>query len=309
MSVTGASGSSVDFESNPPSYHPSFSAQDADIIFVSDDGVLFRVHKFVLQFGSGFFKGMMEMTRDPAEATANEPIRIQENSKVFAMLLDIIYPDREPPALESLEFANEVLQAAEKYEMRKATHSICLLVMSQQQKFLTQQPLEVYALASRYGWVEAAKFASTETLQFDLYSPNCSASLRRLDGDMSLRLFGLHARRRRALLKALNPEVVSIPGVEWANVIVLPTSCSKNHFYTASVRQGPWIILRDLVAQEMEVEPRGNAIRKRSFIDQEALLDMWRFTCAAADCRTIVFSKDRVHAELIRLLDLLPSSI
>ncbi|TDL26547.1 hypothetical protein BD410DRAFT_836421 [Rickenella mellea] len=139
---TGPSVLSVASELNPPSYHPSSRSQDAEVIVRSNDGVLFRVEKLVLHRGSGFFKRMFEMPSDSVEASENDPIRIQESSKVFAMLLSIIHPAHEyPDSLDSLEFTSEVLQAAEKYDMRKVPPTIRIFVRAQR-KFLTEQPFE-----------------------------------------------------------------------------------------------------------------------------------------------------------------------
>ncbi|TDL26536.1 hypothetical protein BD410DRAFT_783587 [Rickenella mellea] len=309
------SGTSSTSGSNAPQYHPSFSSPDAEIVFLSDDGVLFRVHRVVLQLGSGFFNGMLEMPRDADEALNNPPILIRDNSNVFAALLDIIYPHRQPPELDSLDFALQILQTAENYEMHKVTEIVKCIIKSRLDFFL-QQPIELYNIATRYGWEDVAKVASTETLTINLHDPTMSESVKRLESVPLWQLVDLHWRRRRTFIGALNIQPTTGPtcNIVWKNIINWATSCPQNigynsHFWKGNVDIAPVLILKRLLAEAVDLEPWGGAIRQRSFLDKEDLADMWTHKCADATCRQVVFSKDRLHTELLRVLDLLPSTI
>ncbi|TDL26531.1 hypothetical protein BD410DRAFT_783579 [Rickenella mellea] len=299
-------GNSSASHSNAPQYHPSFSSPDADIVILSDDGVLFRVHKLVLQLGSGFFKTMLEMPRDAAEALNNEPILIQEKSNVFAILLDIIYPDRQPHDPQSLEFVQEILQAAEKFDMPKVSKTIRRLA-TPQSTFLTSA-IDLYVLASQNGWEDVAKIASAETLKTNLYSSEYRDSLKRLDGNYLIRLVNLHRRRRRLFIDALDPNLDSEPKVVWRNVISSAESSPCHHFSRGFTL--PWTNLKHFVSEALDVQPVGDAIRERSFIDNPALKTLWDYQCHLRDCvPRFHFLKEKLHPELIRILDLLPSTI
>ncbi|TDL26548.1 hypothetical protein BD410DRAFT_700864, partial [Rickenella mellea] len=178
---------------------PSFSSPDAEIVFLSSDGVLFRVHRLVLQLGSGFFQAMLDMPRDADEAQSNAPILVHDDSNVFAALLDIIYPHRQTPALDSLDFALQILQTAENYEMHKVTEIVKYIIQSRQVYFL-QQPIDLYNIANRYGWEDVAKVASTATLKINLHDTTVSESVKRLESAPLWKLVDLHWRRRRTFI-------------------------------------------------------------------------------------------------------------
>ncbi len=110
---TAGTFSTPESGSSAPKFHPAFSSPDSEVVFLSSDGVLFRVHRLVLQLGSRFFQAMLDMPRDPDEAQSNAPFLIHDDNNVFAALLDIIYPHRQTPALDSLDFALKNLQTAE----------------------------------------------------------------------------------------------------------------------------------------------------------------------------------------------------
>ncbi|TDL26546.1 hypothetical protein BD410DRAFT_895210 [Rickenella mellea] len=267
-------------------YHRLFASQEADVVLISDDEMVFLVHRVVLQLASGFFKTLLEMPRDSVEAFTNEPIMVHEKSDVFEAVLYIVYPDLQLPQIYSLEFASAVLRTAEKYEMPKVNDCVRSLVKNNR-SFLIDETLELYVLACR---------------------PQCWGPLMHLDAENFWKLFRLHRSRCQALIDALNPEHHNaFPKVEWINVVIFPQKC--NHFYEGVVDCPAWNALMFLLTLAMDSQPLGDEIRQRSFMDQKELDHLWKQTCPGSNCGSHVFSKDGIHTELIRLLDLLPSSI
>ena len=79
------------------STHPSFAADDADIVLCSQDGVHFRTHTLVLKLGSAWFRTLFTLPQAassprPDSAPPPEPQTIQmpESAAVLADLLSMI---------------------------------------------------------------------------------------------------------------------------------------------------------------------------------------------------------------------------
>ncbi|TDL26514.1 hypothetical protein BD410DRAFT_741845, partial [Rickenella mellea] len=176
-----------------PGYHPSYASPDGDIILRSDDGVLFRVRSSILIACSGFFRGMLEIPRDKEEKEKNEPIIMQETSGVLLAILDVISPMGEFPVIESLDFAQQVLTAAEKLDVPKVTSYIRLAMKNP--SFL-ETPLDLYILGCQYHWEEVARAASTGTLIYNINSPVHLEKLKNLRTDDLLKLQSLHWQRK-----------------------------------------------------------------------------------------------------------------
>ena len=65
-------------------------------------------------------------------------------------------------------------------------------------RFLEISPLRVYALASRWGFEEEAKIASTRTLQIDIFNELSGEDAELMGGAACLQLSRLHSNRREA---------------------------------------------------------------------------------------------------------------
>lgn len=192
-----------------PTLHPLFDHPDSDITLGSSDGVLFRVHTYMLKTTSGWFRTMLTL---PQSSSSNTPrpsssragsvephshhphpptrdtIYLTEHSSVLEALLRITcgLPPTLPTTYEGLD---NVLYASEKYDtpgpsaLLRAWLSMSLtlptksLVASDgdgdKQPALPclPTPLHTYALACRFGWIEEAKSASTQTLTLNILSP------------------------------------------------------------------------------------------------------------------------------------------
>ncbi|KAF7321445.1 BTB domain-containing protein [Mycena kentingensis (nom. inval.)] len=94
-----------------------------------------------------------------------------------------------------------VLFAAEKYDMPGPLSIVRLLVMMPP---LLGEPFRLYTAATRFGWKDVAKFASTQTLTHNLLDPETRPLLRRLSTDAVLDLLALHHNRKEMLRDRLN---------------------------------------------------------------------------------------------------------
>lgn len=98
------------------------------------------------------------------------------------------------PEIESHDMLDALLSAAEKYDM---PGPLSLLRM-----YLSGSPLilddvvRLYAVATRYGWVQEAKAFSRRTLEINLHDDAYTPSLRTLSTDALLSLFKLHHQRK-----------------------------------------------------------------------------------------------------------------
>ncbi|TDL26516.1 hypothetical protein BD410DRAFT_836397 [Rickenella mellea] len=290
-----------------PGYHPSYASPDGDIILRSDDGVLFRVQSGVLIAGSGFFRGMLEIPRDNVEKENNEPIVMQETSGVLLIILEIINPMGDFPTIDSLDVAQQLVTAAEKLEVPKVITYVRRLIM-RNPSFL-ESPLDLYILGCQNHWEEVARAASTGTLIYNLNASIHLEKLKKLNTDDLLKLQSFHCRRKRAMIDALHPYTGSPPVINWDNMLTGHPRGGHNHS-PENYLCGPWKQLKLDISEAMESQPRGNWLRPRSFIEQPELQGLWVHRCLRDRCPShSYFGKNEVHAELIRILDLLPSSI
>lgn len=85
--------SDTNSEPKQPSHNLSYLFPDADLVLVSSDGVLFRVHSLVLKLASQFFRDMFTIPRDVKESESQEPIPMAEREPVLEALLGLIYPN------------------------------------------------------------------------------------------------------------------------------------------------------------------------------------------------------------------------
>jgi hypothetical protein len=101
---------------------PAVRAQDADVIFQSNDKVLFRIHRKYLETNTGGFSS-------EGFTTSDEVVPLPEDSSTLELLFQFIYPMRYPTVM-SMSFDTLLIlaEAAEKYEVFAAMN-ICSMRM------------------------------------------------------------------------------------------------------------------------------------------------------------------------------------
>lgn len=172
--------------------HPLFASADGDITLAAKDGKrFFRVHSFILKTASSFFKTMFSLPQKPNAADENV-VYLDEDAETLEHLLRMICGLPLLP-IDTWDLVDALLDAIEKYDMPGPLSIIRLLVMT---PALLNQPFRLYAVASRFQWDTEAKFASTQTLSYDLHDPDIRQYLRRMPTEALLSLIDLHRCRR-----------------------------------------------------------------------------------------------------------------
>ncbi|KAK7683789.1 hypothetical protein QCA50_013165 [Cerrena zonata] len=155
--------------------HPEFSDADADVILVSKDNTQFFLYSVVLRITSGWFRVMFTLPQNPSEISAINKHRIQldESADVLAAILQMV-SGIGVPAIDTIEFAGTLLNAAEKYDMPGPPAIIRRIIT--QPPFI-DKPLRVYALTVHWGWKEEMQTAISHCLSIDLCDPDVLAQL------------------------------------------------------------------------------------------------------------------------------------
>jgi hypothetical protein len=198
--------------SDANNFHPDFSlANDTDIILCSSDNRNFATHSVILRNASPFFRDMLSLPppKNHEDDTSRGPpvLRLDEDAVVVEGLLRMISA-MEIPSLSSMDRISPLLHAAEKYDMRGPRSIIRAAILSPQ---LRGQALEIYALASKYGWNAETEAISAYTHAFDLRSPEAEKALRGATGASVLKLVQLHGIRRNNIIACLlHPEIQDI---------------------------------------------------------------------------------------------------
>lgn len=244
-------------------FHPLFSSPDGDVILGAKGGnLLFRTHSYTLKTASGWFRTMFSLPQKSTPTVADILYMDEESSVLEGILrmvcgLPVILPT-------TYDMVDSLLYAAEKYDM---PGPISIIRMSVMTPSLLNQPLRLYAVASRYGWEEEAKFASSETLTLNLYSEECRPALQSLSTVALLDLFTLHRDRREALRKRLDEP----PFVGGGNAICAACGwsiCYRSYFLLVSkmhqlicdVIKETWRELKYKIILEMDVRPLGDTV-------------------------------------------------
>lgn len=214
---------------------------------------------------------------------------MDEPAATFEALL-CIASGMEVPALRPIDFCEDVLLAAEKYEM-PGPISIVRIALSS--SLLDAPPLRVYAIATRRGWNDEATAASARTLEMDLFDPELEAELTRIDASFLMKLLQLHHSRRQLLQKALDDTVI----------------CSKNSTkesrYACSAckitSRTNWLSLRyNLLSRP--VIPSASTLYR-----DPTMKEMSKATCS--DCLKNVYDIISIVEQIVEILGCLPKCV
>lgn len=150
-----------------------FDHPDADVILRSSDKepVDFRVFKLFLSLASPFFAMIFTLPQPNSPLYMEEHedgvpvIQMSEEQRTLHLLLQFCYPIAllDVPRLSSLQELQSIAQAAFKFEMDGVIKFTKKALV--EPRFLESQPLRVFAIACRFGWVAEAKIAARYTLR------------------------------------------------------------------------------------------------------------------------------------------------
>ena len=179
---------------------------DADIILVSSDNRIFRLHQLLLSLSSPVFAGMLSIPQ-PEENQGNpDPVHLSEDGETILALCNIIYPDRKHADDLDLAVLSKVGAAAHKYQVDGAID--CLAKSLWEALHLGKDPLGVYAIASAHDLKNLAAAAAYASLSKPL-SGDLSLEMDGVSGLAILKLQTYHTRRQKLIDDVLPAKVFS----------------------------------------------------------------------------------------------------
>ncbi|KIP10948.1 hypothetical protein PHLGIDRAFT_100535 [Phlebiopsis gigantea 11061_1 CR5-6] len=280
-------------EKPAPVFHELFNSPDADSVLGSKDGVLFRVHSFVLKTTSGWFRAMFSLPQK--SQTPDDPAVIaylDEDAATLEALLRCVC-GLPIPRLDSYDTIEALLFAAEKYDMPGPPSIVRAMVST---PTLLADPLRLFVLACRYGWEDVVQLASAQTLSLSIYDKKYTASLEKLSSRSLLKLGALHRGRRDALEARLNePPFVPDHG---------DSSCSH---CGASVDYHTWRALKSKIFKEMDARPLGDMVVEPGMTLWDEAQSCWSAKCS--NCHRVLYDKMETQRVIRECMQQLPTTL
>lgn len=158
------------------------SRGDAEFILTSADNVDFYVHKWPLARASPVFEEMLQLgDNHPSwvDALKNIPtkglpsIQLTESWETIDAFLRLIYP-LPKPSVETLSLLSTLTDAAVKYDAAVVLQYTKVLLC--ETRFISEDPVRVYAIAKHYHFQIVEKEAIKFCLAIDLSAPSLLAS-------------------------------------------------------------------------------------------------------------------------------------
>ena len=171
-----------------------FDAPDIDLILRCSDGKELRVHRLIISISSPVFQGMFGLPQPTDPSSETPSVDVPEPSDIFQPFIQYLYP-QSPPKISDISMWEALYAIADKYGTEVIMDPLRDMLIP---RFLETSPLRVYALASRWGFEDEAKIASTRTLTIDIFRdlPQEDAGL--MGGVACQKLYLLHFNRREA---------------------------------------------------------------------------------------------------------------
>ena len=281
--------------------HPAFDSPDADVVLVSKDLTQFRVHSFTLKTTSGWFRSLFSLPQPSPPSSGDstpkapipETIHLDEDSQTLEVVLRMICGLPITP-ITSYDMVDAILYASEKYDMPGPASLMRIAVLTPP---LADQPLRLYASASRFDWTEEAKMASERTLALDPWSGENWEMLNKVDGRAALALLKLHRLRREGIRRRLeeHPFVCE-------NTAALCARCRKQtDHYT-------WRELKYKIIMEMDARPLGDTVLKIGLEEWPEAKACWDSRCQNATCACVIYDKTETIRLIRDCIDSLPKT-
>ncbi|KAF5345309.1 hypothetical protein D9758_008510 [Tetrapyrgos nigripes] len=279
-------------------FHPLFSSpdSDADIVLACKSAtVYYRIHSYTLKTASGFFRTMFSLPQKNYDTLSNEVIYLEEDEATLDAVFRMISGLPLPP-IDSYDQVDLMLDAIEKYDMPGPLSIIRIMVMTPS---LLNQPFRLYPIATRFGWDAEAKYASSQTLSYNLYDPEHRPGLAKLSTDALLRLFELHHARREGIRQRLNdPPFVVSSGTN--------ATCSACH---RPIDHHTWRELKYKIILEMDVRPLGDTVLEPGLSSWPEAQACWQAKCPEFSCSRFLYDKNETVRVIRDCVEQLPKTI
>ncbi|KAF9524543.1 hypothetical protein CPB83DRAFT_742854, partial [Crepidotus variabilis] len=282
-------------------YHPRFNSPEADIILISSEETAYRVHSFTLRNTCGYFRnlfshgqaGPVSAPTFSGSSVATMPESDAPLSQVLALLCGLSYTPS-----TSIDELDEALSLAERWEAPGPISIIRNCITSP--IFLTEQPLRLYAVATKFGWDEEAKLASTETLTLDLYQDAYKEDLAKISPRALMKLLRLHRKRREGLKAFLD----SADNFELGNLARCPCPGCETELDNHTWRELKWRMVF-----EMDKRALGDSLYGLDMEEWPEATACWSATCSKADCARMNYDKTHTLRKIKNCIDNLPLCI
>lgn len=258
-------------------YHPQFSSLEADVILISAEDTAYRVPHFTLRHTSGFFRGLLA-SYDQSAADQFPPVEIpakdRELSKLLCMMSGLHIDN-----WESIDEVDELLSLAVQLDTPGPLSVIRGAITS---PMFMSEPLQLYAIATRHGWDEEARLASTQTLTLDLYHDTYRSALERISSRGLMALFRLHRARRDGFKRLMDSE--SSFGTANSEQY-LCVGCSER------LSNHTWRELKIRMFLEMDRRPLGDTLCGLDMEEWPEAVACWEAQCKQAGCGRLNYNK------------------
>ncbi|KAJ6522249.1 hypothetical protein B0H19DRAFT_973623 [Mycena capillaripes] len=283
-------------------YHPDFASPDTDIVLESSEGTRYRLHKYTLCTTSGLFKSLLSLPPPPG-GHSTEPIAIHEPDAVVEPLLRIMCGLATRP-WATLDELSAVLSLAQNWAAPGPIASLRPALTAH--KFLTSDPLRVYALAAHFGFRAETQLASTHTLSLNLFDAAHAKTLATMPATAALPLLRLHRGRRDALGALLDSPERFLAGNGQ------PFHCSACAITPLENRT--WRALKHRVLREFDVCASGDALRaavwrKGGMGGWEEAKACWAAVCVKPGCAAANYDRAATIKQMRACVEGLPVAV
>lgn len=263
----------------------------SDVILESNDGVKFYAHKCILAAASPFFEHMFALPQPLTKLSSNEDhpvIPVSELSSNIGALLQFIYPEPDPE-LESLDDLDDLLASSSKYDFMGVIAALRKELVSP--RFLEENPLRVYAIATRFDLEYEAKIASRHTLSCNVLDCPLSEDLKFISAHAYHRLLVLHRTRAEAAQRLLK--------------IKDDVKCMQctSMYYGNFVPPKWWKVFERCAREELAQRPTTDVIFSLPFLARVSQ------ECECTRCSGSILDNHEFLSDLKQRIDGLPSTI
>lgn len=287
-------------------YHADFNSPTADFVVRSCDGTRFKCHRLFLQEASPVFRTMLSLpqpaSHSTAPATASDggvkipSIDLPEDSTTLEILLRTIYPTIQP-VIENTGALAAAFSAAEKYDMAGVISTLRLHMRDE--RFLSENPVHIFALACRFSFVQEAKAASRATLTVDIHDAK-NTEVFHQTGFKVMDLISLHSLRHRridGMREFLDGDRFEGNATDFTCV-----TCDKK------LNDITWPLLKASIVKELYRRPLGDTIFAPEFLKSSAIQSFINSKCEECQER-LIYEKGKTLAMICEYLKSLPESI
>lgn len=158
----------------------------------------------------------------------SEEFVVPESDATMETILRFVYPVTDP-VLQDLDDVSDVLAASLKYKLTYVTDKIQQLLVSP--RFMFDEPVRVYVIASRYGLDQEANIAARHTLRFPVNWP-AYEEFEHIGGKMYHELVALHRNTSRTFVRILEDHLKTTE-IFCHNVCSIPVPWWSQYSYAA----------------------------------------------------------------------------